>query len=213
MSNILRIIAEWKAIVTATTAFVVCRGVAGINSDGNSELARIYLRSAWRNSSRSKYDRPASILIRSGGLRASEKFPRGDHAWVAADPKRIAEAVSSIRQLYIRVYSSYLQQTFFVIGEIRLTDNIDVRPSLGYRVGIIRFLQIFPRSARFIQKHLKDVTTCANVSWKWSGIIRGALHDMRYQQFAWMISVAKRHCLCKTKLSPIYLLRERENAW
>lgn len=75
---------------------VVCRGVAGINSDGNSKLARIYLRSAWRNSSRSKYDRPASILIRSGGLRASEKFPvETDHAWVAAVPKRIAEAFAS----------------------------------------------------------------------------------------------------------------------
>lgn len=76
----LRLIAEWKAIVTATTTlYVQC----SINSDGNSELARIYLRSAWRNSSRSKYDRPASILIRSGGLRASEKFPvETDHAWV-----------------------------------------------------------------------------------------------------------------------------------
>jgi len=61
-----------------------CRGVVVINSNGNSELARIYLRLAWRNSSRSKYNRPASILIRSGGLRASEKFLRRNRAWVAA---------------------------------------------------------------------------------------------------------------------------------
>lgn len=92
---------------------VVCRGVAGINSDGNSKLARIYLRSAWRNSSRSKYDRPASILIRSGGLRASEKFPvETDHAWVAAVPKRIAEAFASHISACILVSSA----NFFLLS-------------------------------------------------------------------------------------------------
>lgn len=91
---------------------VVCRDVAGINSDGNSELARIYLRSAWRNSSRSKYDRPASILIRSGGLRAFRKVSYRDHAWVAADPKRIAEAVS-IRHAIYPAYTLVSSANFF----------------------------------------------------------------------------------------------------
>lgn len=96
---ILRIIAEWKAIVTATTAFVA--SWPALIGDGNSELARIYLRSAWRrNSSRSKYDRPASILIWSGGLRASERFPRGDYAWVAADPKRWAAFASHTPRIF-----------------------------------------------------------------------------------------------------------------
>jgi len=56
----------------------------------------------------------------------------------------------SIRQPYIRVYSRIFRKLFFVIGEIRLTDNIDVRPSLGYRVGIIRFLQTCDPQGRML---------------------------------------------------------------
>lgn len=131
---------------------VVCRGIAGINSAGNSKLARIYLRSAWRNSSRSKYDRSASILIRSGGLRASEKFPvetPTTRGW-----PRFRSGLRSGGHSpapYIRVYSRIFRKLFFfVIGEIRLTDNIDVRPGLGYRVGIIRFLQTCELQGRML---------------------------------------------------------------
>lgn len=139
-----------------TTMLLSRRGVAVINSNGNSELARIYLRPAWRNSSRSKYDRPASILIRSGGLRASEKFPRKDRAWVAASEANRCEPSPAI---YSHILVSFVN---FFYRRNTLMDNIDVRPSLGYRVDIALSATRDPQG-RFIRKRLRD-SACANAS-------------------------------------------------
>lgn len=122
------------------------------HSNGNSELARIYLRPAWRNSSRSKYDRPASILIRSDGLRV-RKVSRGDRAWVAASKADCRE----LSQPYIRTFS-YLPRTFFFFflfyWRNTVADDIDASGvSSGYRA---LFLQTLSETIRGIKRLVSE---------------------------------------------------------